>query len=216
MACSRGRLVLLLLVPLLLGAAPVRVIDDFEQGLSSCWQPKVFQGATDYRVIEDARQGKVLQAEARGTASGLVCEVPFDPNETPILSWRWKIEAVHPKGDARSRAGDDYPARIYVVFPHWFPPLTRALNYIWANRLPQGTFLPSLYTERSVMIAVESGNDKSGRWLEEERDIVADYRRAFGEDPPEVGAVAIMTDGDNTGGRVRAWYDAIVFKSRKK
>ena len=38
-----------------------------------------------------------------------------------------------------------------------------------------------------------------------------DYRRAFGEDPPRIGAVAIMTDTDNTGEEAVAWYGAIRF-----
>jgi head-tail adaptor len=59
------------------------------------------------------------------------------------------------------------------------------------------------------MIVVESGSARAGRWVSYERDIAADYRAAFGEDPPPVSGVAIMTDSDNTGERVRAWYGDI-------
>ncbi|TYO96366.1 DUF3047 family protein [Geothermobacter ehrlichii] len=195
---------------LLLGAAPAAMtIDDFDNGLAACWQQKVFRGKTDYRIESDPSGGGWLRSEAAGTASALACKISFRPADWPVLSWRWKIDHVHPKGDARIRAGDDYPARVYVVFPHWFVPKTRALNYVWANRLPRGSFVPSPYTGNSVMIAVESGNDRAGQWIAERRNLLEDYRRAFGEDPPEAGAVAVMTDGDDTGGRVTAWYDAI-------
>jgi hypothetical protein len=64
------------------------------------------------------------------------------------------------------------------------------------------------------MIAVESGAAKAGTWVEERRNIVADYRRAFGGAPPRIGAIAIMTDTDNTGGSAEAWYDDIRIESK--
>jgi hypothetical protein len=97
-----------------------------------------------------------------------------------------------------------------VIFPHWFFPKTRTLNYIWANHLPQGTFLPNAYTANAMMIAVESGSQRAGQWLTERRDIVADYRQAFGGDPPRLGAIAVMTDTDNTGAMATAWFDDLL------
>jgi hypothetical protein len=100
---------------------------------------------------------------------------------------------------------------VYVVFPSTFFWRTRAVNYIWANRLPRGAFLPNTFTGNAVMVAVESGDGNAGRWIDEERNLAEDYRRAFGEDPPRIGAVAIMTDTDNTGEEAVAWYGAIRF-----
>jgi len=172
------------------------------------WSTKSFKGQTDYRIVEDAGR-KVLQARSRGTASGLVFETGYDPAEYPLLSWQWKIDHVIAKGDSRTRAGDDYAARIYVIFPHWFFPKTKTLNYIWSNRLPKGAVQPNVYTSNAVMIAVQSGNAMAGQWVSEKRDIIEDYRRAFGEDPPHVGAIAIMTDTDQTGESAIAWYGDI-------
>jgi hypothetical protein len=185
-----------------------RVIDDFEKGMSSGWREKSFAGHTDYRVVAEGT-GHVLQADSQDAASGLIYEVDFVPKKWPIIAWRWKIEGVLPKGDAHAKSGDDYPARLYVVFPHWLFFKTRSLNYIWANRLPKGSMVPNPFTGNAMMIAVESGPGKAGRWVEERRNVIEDFRRAFGEDPPEAGAIAVMTDTDNTGGRARAWYDDI-------
>ena len=66
------------------------------------------------------------------------------------------------------------------------------------------------------MIAVESGNEKAGLWLTEERDLRTDYRALFGSEPPEAAAVAIMTDTDNTGGTAEAWYGEIVLSTERK
>jgi hypothetical protein len=59
------------------------------------------------------------------------------------------------------------------------------------------------------MIAVQSGPSLVGQWLEEKRNLLEDYRKCFGEEPPTAGAVAIMTDTDNTGEQAVAWYGPI-------
>jgi hypothetical protein len=207
------RWVMVLLLMLLAGgsgATPVQVmIDDFERGLGPEWTVKSFRGTTDYRVVAEAG-GHVLQAESRGTASGLVRKIDLEPRDYPVLSWRWKVAGTIPAGDERTRAGDDYAARVYVIFPHWFFIKTRTLNYIWANHLAKGAILPNAYTANAMMIAVESGPEHAGQWLMERRDIVADYRQAFGEEPPRIGAIAVMTDTDNTGAMATAWYDDLL------
>jgi len=190
------------------GSDVVRVGSFSTNGLDG-WSVKSFKGNTDYRIVEDAGQ-KVLQASSHGTASGLVYKTEFDPRDYPILTWRWKVSNIIAKGDSRTKAGDDYAARVYVVFPHWFFLKTRTLNYIWANRLPRDSVQANAFTANAMMFSVESGSEQAGEWLTERRDIVADFRRAFGEVPPNVGAIAIMTDTDNTGEAVIAWYGDIV------
>ena len=201
-----------LMLPTWSVASRTLVIERFDGDLSD-WQVEEFSGRTEYTLVSDEQGDRVLAAHSRGTASGLVKRISFDPRELPRLSWRWKIAATLPAGDARSREGDDYAARVYVIFPHWIKPLTRSINYIWANRLPRGSALPNTYYSRAMMLAVESGDARAGRWIREERNLVADYRRLFGEDPPMAGAVAIMTDSDNTGGAARAWYDDLVLST---
>ena len=102
------------------------------------------------------------------------------------------------KGDARYKSGDDYAARVYVIFPHWFFLNTKSLNYIWANRLPVGELVPNPFTGKAMMLAVESGPAKVGEWLVERRNIADDYRRAFGGSLPSRAVIAIMSDSDNT------------------
>ena len=81
-----------------------------------------------------------------------------------------------------------------MVFPSLLFWNTKALNYIWANKLPRGKALPNAFTANAMMIAVESGNDRAGQWLSEERNIHADFKKYFKTEPPRVGAIAIMTD----------------------
>ena len=209
MRLLRSFILLLVFVAAAAADSGIIQIGSFAESGLTGWTEKSFKGKTEYRIIEDEGQ-KVLQAKSRNTASGLVFDTEFDPQEYPLLSWRWKIDNIIAKGDSRTKAGDDYAARIYIVFSHWFFPKTKTLNYIWANRMPKDSFQISTYTSNDMMIAVESGPDKVGQWISVRRNIVEDFRRAFGEDPPDVGAIAIMTDTDGTGEAAMAWYGDIV------
>jgi hypothetical protein len=204
------------------------------QSLSDGWEPLEFpkiDKLTRYELVtEEGKQ--VVKATTEGGASGLIARVNLAPTESLVLRWRWKVSNVFEQGDARKKSGDDYPARIYVAFRFqpekagFFERAKRktvevlfgetlpgnALNYIWANTLPEGKFVPNPYTEKTMMVAVNSGAGQVGNWVTVERDIMADYRRAFGEAPPPVVGIAIMSDSDNTGETATAWYGDIVLK----
>lgn len=176
------------------------------------WESKSFKGETSYRLVQEGGR-TVLKAQAIAAASGLTRTISFDPRTHRYLKWSWKIAGTVPGGDERIKAGDDYAARVYVIFPGRFFWQTRALNYIWANRLPRGEFIANAFTERAMLLAVESGPGRAGQWHDEKRDILADYRLVFGEEPPQAGGIAIMTDTDNTGAEASAWYGDIVVSS---
>jgi hypothetical protein len=173
----------------------------------------------------------VVRARSDGGASGLATERRVDLSEYPILEWRWKVDGVVAGGNARTKDGDDYAARLYVTFDYddlgivdrvKFTALralgydelpTRALNYVWANRVDRHTILANAYTDWVMMVAVRSGPDDAGRWVTERRNVLQDYRAAFGGDPPPVNGVALMTDTDNTNGEATAYYGDIVFRA---
>ena len=190
-------------------AAGPMLVGAFSGGDLSGWEDKKFSGETIYTLVEDSGR-KVLKAEARQSASGLFKKVKADPREYPVLRWSWKVDNILEKGQAGTKAGDDYAARIYVIFPGTFFWQTRGINYIWANKLPRGEAVPNAFARDNVMmVAVESGSERLGAWVEEERNIYNDYRKLFGKEPPMVGAIAVMTDADNTGGAVSAFYGDI-------
>lgn len=177
------------------------------------WDKKSFKGDTLYKIVTDDGR-KAIQANSNGTASGLFKKVKLDPASFRYLRWSWKINHTIPKGYENRKTGDDYAARVYVVFPGRFFWQTKAINYIWANHLPQGQIIPNIFSGNSMMIAVESGPALAGKWLTEERDVLADYRRLFGSDPHKIGGIAIMTDTDNTGEEATAWYGEISIGSQ--
>jgi hypothetical protein len=188
---------------------------------------------TRYQLVREPVEGdttSVVEAVSDGGASGLVRKMRIDPAQHPLLTWSWKVSTVLETGNARKKDGDDYPARIYITFdydPSNFGVFdrakykalqvlgydqipTRALNYIWASRIEKGTVLENPFTDWVQMVAVESGSTKAGTWVRERRNVRADYRRAFGEEPPPINGIAIMTDTDNTGESATAYYGDIV------
>ena len=204
--------VLLLCVSISCAHADEITVSRFATDGIKGWESKSFKGTTDYRIVqEDGRT--VLKAHAKGAASGLTKKLKFSPQTYRYLKWNWKISGAIAQGNEKTKQGDDYAARVYVVFPGRFFWQMRALNYIWANKLPKGEFVPNAFTSNAMLLAVESGPAKAGQWLHEERDVLADYRRVFGEDPPEAGGIAIMTDTDNTGAEATAWYGEIVLST---
>jgi hypothetical protein len=206
---------------------------DNPTGLPRNWKPLTFPKVsrhTTYKVEGEAGRFWV-KAESDASASALVREIQIDPKVYPILRWRWKVENIIQQGDERKKEGDDYAARIYVNFLYdsqkaslwertrygvWhaiygsYPPKA-ALNYIWANKLPQGRVVDNAYTSMAKMVAIESGPERIGKWISEERNIYHDYTSLFGEEPPSVIGLAIMTDTDNTGEKAVAYYGEISF-----
>jgi hypothetical protein len=116
--------------------------------------------------------------------------------------------------DETSKYGDDYPARVYVVFSggllFW---KTRALNYVWSNGRPIGSAWPNAYTNRFINIAVQSGPERVGQWVSQSRNIRDDYQHLVGGDIKQVDAVAIMTDTDDSGMAATAFYGEVRFSS---
>jgi len=198
------------------------------------WKPLTFPKIawhTSYGLVKDG-EDVVVRAESRAASSGLIRELSIDPKEYPVVQWRWKVMTAIEKSHVTSKQGDDYPARLYVTFAYdsskvgildkakyelarlaygQYPPWG-AVNYIWGNKEPIGMMAPNPYTDRTRMIVVETGTDRLDRWITEERNVYDDYHKAFGEEPPMISGVAIMTDTDNTKEYALAYYGDVFFK----
>ena len=191
-------------------AESVTVLRDGDAG---AWEEKVFSGKTAYEPVDiDGRS--VVRATSRGTASGLFRKQRIDLEKTPILEWTWRVERTLGDIDERTREGDDYSARVYVIRsdPVFFW-RTRAVNYVWASKRKVGETWPNAYTDGARHIAVQSGDEHVGRWVDERRNVRADFRALFGKDVRYIDAIAIMSDTDNTGGAAVAYYGDITFTS---
>jgi Protein of unknown function (DUF3047) len=200
------------------------------------WKPLTFKKIpklTRYEVVKEEMQ-VVVKAMSDSSASGLTKAIRIDPKEFPIVRWRWKVENLLLKSDATRKDGDDYPARLYITFEYDPEKVSfgkklkfkagqalfgdipiGAINYVWETKAPVGAIIDNAYTDFVKMAVVESGPQKVGMWVDEERNIYEDYKKAFGEEPPMINGVAIMSDTDNTKERATAYYGDIVFVKAK-
>ena len=180
---------------------------------------------TSYKAREwDGVQA--IEAHAIKSMALLARSLEVDLARTPILCWRWRIDAPLKRADMKTKAGDDYAARVYLSFT--VPPeslglgtrmalgLARsmrgnsvpdaAVNYIWDNRHDIGTWQANAYTERARMLVLRSGATDAGRWVDERRDVSADFLKAFGHAPAKLTGLAIASDTDNTGEEAHAGF----------
>lgn len=200
-------------------------------GTPTGWEPLIIMRTkkpTDYHLVTKGAQ-TVLHARAEKASSGLMQQVSIDPLKQPWLHWRWQIAGLVEAADNSQKATEDSPVRIIlgfdgdkdtlpfadqilfetakVVTGHDFPYAT--LMYIWGNKAPVGSVIRSPHSSRIKMMVVEKGPEGIGQWREFARNIVEDYENVFGEKPGRLIGVGVMTDTDNTGETVEAWYGDI-------
>jgi hypothetical protein len=145
------------------------------------------------------------------------------------LHFSWKVPALLPAADMRERDLDDSPVRIVLAFEgdrgkfsardSMLSELAHALTgepmpyatlmYVWCNHVAVDSVLHNTRTSRIRKLVIESGPLKLGQWLDYQRDVRADFEKAFGEAPGALVSIGIMTDTDNTRSSSTAWYGPV-------
>lgn len=187
---------------------------------------------TAYRVVE-LEGAAVLEALAEQGGSALHRKIRIDPRRHPLIEWRWRVPQREPHASPFSEAARASPmARLSIAFHGDLQKLdlvdrahlrlAKALTanglpyatlvYVWLYNVPVGTVLLSPYSDRVRLIVVESGGERVGRWVDVRRNVLEDYRRAFGEEPSDIVAVGLMTDSGDDGSSRRAFYGDITFR----
>jgi hypothetical protein len=191
---------------------------------------------TRFDVVQVGGQ-RVLKVEADGSYGNLVHATHVALVNSATLSWRWRVDEFVRDADLRTRSGDDGAAKLCVFFD--FPAdrlslgertrlaLARratgeevpseALCYVWDAKEPKGSLIVNAFTTRMRMVVVESGPASApGTWLSERRNLLADYRRAFGDESggamPDIVAVAVSADADNTRGHGLSYFSDVVLR----
>jgi hypothetical protein len=190
-----------------------------------------FATKSDYRLVESG-PSVVLEARADGSASGFYRRIHIDPTRHPVVEWRWRVMQAPADVDPRVPSRDDSPARLVIAFHgdvtrldigerntlRLYKALTgemlpyAMLMYSWSSDAPVGTIASSIHTGKIQTIVVESGGG-IGEWREFRRNVLEDYRLAFGEEPWDIVAVGVMTDAGNTREKASAQYGDISFRA---
>ena len=193
----------------------------------AAWEFLLLPGKSPVRFASTRHHGRVaLAADADAAASGVRRRLRVEPPDLGRLRFSWFVPELIATADLGHREADDSPVRIVLAFEgdrsklsprdRMLSELARALTgeelpyatlmYVWCNQRPAGSVIPNPRTDRIRKFVVESGGPRLNRWLDYERDIRADFERAFGEPPGALVAIGVMTDTDNTRTATRAWY----------
>lgn len=200
----------------------------YEQLPQDPWQIVRFDEdipATRYQLQQ--HQG-VAAVEATADASMALLARPLDADleQTPVLCWRWWVDAPIEQADMARKSGDDYAARMYVTFDlpssamslgtrlklgaartlHGSELPDAAINYVWDNKHPVGTTRDNAYTDRAQMMVLRTGMSDTGRWVEERRNLLADLKQLFDTDSATTLQLAVASDSDNTGAKTSALF----------
>ncbi|MFZ2313913.1 MAG: DUF3047 domain-containing protein [Methylobacter sp.] len=195
-----------------LAAEPKLTLGEFSHNRLDGWEHKSFKGETRYQ-LQTLDGIVVLKADSQAAGSGLFKEQRIDLEKTPFLNWSWRIANRLNGLNEQSKSGDDYAARIYVVvkggLAFW---QTKAINYVWASNTAKDTIWPNAFAgDHAMMQALRGQEAPLNVWHSEKRNVKADLQKLFGEDLHYIDAVALMTDTDNSGGKVSAFYGDIWF-----
>lgn len=194
---------------------------------SARWEHHAFPGKASTRFSYARKDGRdAIRADARSSASALRLRLRLAPQALGTLQFAWFVPALIDHADMRLRDVDDSPARVVLLFEGdrsrfstrdaMLSELAQALTgepmpyatlmYVWSNQRPAGEVIRNPRTDRIRKIVVQSGPAGLNRWLDFERDVRADFQRAFGEPPGALVGIGLMTDSDNTRSSAQAWY----------
>lgn len=194
------------------------------------WHPVSIPGKrpTAYEwVTKDGRT--VLMARAERSASLWRRRLRMEPHQLGTLAFSWRVDALLPEAHVADVDREDAVARVVLGFAgersrlsmrnrmlfdlaealSGEPPPYATLMYVWDTHAPVGSVIVNPRTDRVRKIVVDSGHRHLGGWRAHRRDVAADFRRAFGEEPGALVSVAVMTDADNTGASATTWYGQI-------
>jgi hypothetical protein len=178
-------------------------------------------------VRKDGRHA--MAVTSRASASMVRRALRIEPAELGSVRFSWRVPDLIAQADMALREADDSPVRIVLAFEGdrskfssknaMLSELANALTgepmpyatlmYVWCNTRAPGTVIINPRTDRIRKLVVESGAGKLHQWVDYERNIRADYEKAFGEAPGALVGIGIMTDSDNTKSSTKAWYGPV-------
>lgn len=196
------------------------------------WHHVSLPGKEATRYAWETKDGRsAVFAQSDRSASMWRLRLEREPLHLGQVSFSWWVQDLIAEGNVADVRREDSPARVLFAFDGdigRLAPRTRAmfdlaealtgerppyatLMYVWDAKAPVGSVIINPRSDRIRKIVVDSGPQELRRWRDHQRDLTADFRLAFGEDPGPLKAVALMTDSDNTASSVKSWYGPVSF-----
>ena len=180
----------------------------------SGWSSRDKENMIKTYTVQAEEGNKFLHADSRGTSVQIGYEKKWELKDFPILRWRWRAQTFPEGTNEREKSGNDNVLAVYVVFGGW--PIPSSIKYVWSDTLPVGETFDSPHSSKTKVVVVRSGRSMIGKWVTEERNVLADYRSIFGEGEknPAAKGIALLTDSDNTNTRAVGDYGDITIFGR--
>ena len=200
-----------------------RILDQWSFNDALALKPfeeKIFKGRTRFEIKREGAQG-YLGSASQDACSGLYVKTNREAVPDLWINWKWRVKQfpVKKKPDILSnRAEDDFAARVYVIFLAKSFFRSNVIEYIWDEKLVEGTTADSPYSDRIKLVVVRSGasGEGEGAWKQEMRNVYKDHTNLFGKPPKDpVGMIALMSDSDNTQSSASADFADIVLKLKR-
>lgn len=197
------------------------------------WQPFVLPGKRATKYVFGKKEGRpAWHAHAESSASMLRRHLSPRSVDGLVAEFGWWVPRTIAHADLSKAESADSPVRVAFAFggDHArLPARTRmqlqmaemltgeeppyaTLMYVWDNHAPVESVLTSRRSDRVRKLVLECGPGQLGQWRAYRRQLAVDFRRAFGEEPGPLLAIALMTDADNTGSSAEAWYSDVVLR----
>ncbi len=192
---------------------PFVLRERFDEGLGEWERVKLDRRQTAYNTTMTGGE-QVLVATSNNSAAGLMRRLDSPTPGRATIRWRWRVaESLTDNARERERKGDDYVARVFVMFgDRPFERGTRALSYAWAGQEPVGARYRNPVVDDVATIVLQTGDASAGRWVREYRNLMADFQEAFGEAPPAITAIAVLVDTDDTDSDAISWFDDFILE----
>ena len=174
--------------------------------------PKGFTKEIKEGQPQVALENGFLRLSSNKTSFGFKREIKTTVKEYPYLNWSWQARKLPRGGDFRKRETDDQAGQLYLLFPR-FPAKvnTLMLGYLWENEAQKGTSGTSTAWSKLKYIVLRDKTDPLGTWYRESKNVYEDFKRLFGEEPPDLGAVAMYINSQHTGSEAEILYGPIYF-----
>ena len=204
--------------PVTAGDGPEVTVIDASEPVPSRSQPRVGSLEIPDAPANAGRPGRkdgvpAIRCTTDASASIFGRYADIDVERFPILAWSWLVEKpVESELDERTVEGDDHPARLYVRYRDEDGG-EHSMEIIWANK----HFQPGdyKYLHNFPHFVAQTGNREVGKWVEEEVDLLAIYRKiSEREDRPHAIIVSIFCDTDDTGTSSVAYFGDIKLRER--
>lgn len=198
------------------------------------WRPVGLPGASVAATrfaVTDLEGERALRVEAQASYGNLVHPLEAGTGGR-LLRWQWRVDRASDQTDLRRKDGDDVPLKVCALFSlplaavpfaerqllrlarlRTGEPLPAAsVCYVWDRHLAPGTTLDNVYSRRVRQIVLRGPETPLRAWVAEQRDVVADFLRLFGDETDAavpLAAISIGADADNTRAHSLAYLRAL-------